>query len=200
VEPILSCSHLSQASVPAFQEVPRHLGRGSTTPQLELSKATGKQCKAMTKDGTAWAMPGGLCNFHVKGGGTAGGLPESAAGTKRVREELTAATWRVGGTQLRALLRDRRPEALPPTRTGQHFEAAVGSCRRVQPQPDPAPAAGCSRAFRTTPLCRSDAERGMIGGGVGAVCHQGASRRFGATGAGWISGEVCASVAKANPS
>jgi len=60
-----------------------------------------------------------------QGGRTASGLRESAAGAKRVRQEFIAATWRVGGTQLRALLRDRRYAALPPPRTGQHFKAAV---------------------------------------------------------------------------
>ena len=52
-----------------------------------------------------------------------------------VRQELTEAARRVGGTQLRALLRNRRHAALPSARTGQHFEAAVGSCGRVQPEP-----------------------------------------------------------------
>jgi transposase len=88
----------------------------------------------------------GATELARQGGRTAGGLRESEAGTKRIRQELTPATWRVGGTQLRTLLRDRRPEALPPTRPRQHFEAAVGSCRRVQPEPDSAPVTGCGYA------------------------------------------------------
>jgi len=71
---------------------------------------------------------------------------------RRVRSEygkrFIAATWRVGGTQLRTLLRNRRHAALPPPRTGQHFEAAVGSCWRLQPEPDPAPVTGCGYAAR----------------------------------------------------
>src|ERR1019366_1162293 len=47
-----------------------------------------------------------------------------------------------------ALLRDGRDAALPPTRTGQHLEAAVSSCRRVQPKPGPAQVAGCGHAAR----------------------------------------------------
>src|ERR1035441_7023207 len=31
---------------------------------------------------------------------------------------------------------------------GQHLEAAVGSCGRVQPESDPAPVAGCGHAAR----------------------------------------------------
>jgi hypothetical protein len=75
----------------------------------------------------------------------------------RVRPEFTAATWRVGKTQFRALLRDRRPAALPPTRTRQHSEATVGSCWRLQPGSDPAPTAGCGHAARAekplSPAC-----------------------------------------------
>ena len=39
---------------------------------------------------------------------TAGGVCQSATGTRQLRQELTAATRRDGGTQLRALLRDGR--------------------------------------------------------------------------------------------
>ena len=37
-------------------------------------------------------------------GGTAGGVPESAAGAKQIRQELTETAWRIGGAGLRALL------------------------------------------------------------------------------------------------
>src|SRR5664279_1158644 len=80
--------------------------------------------------------------------GTTGGLPEPAAGARRLRQELTAAARRVGGTQLRALLRHRRHEAHAPARTREHSEAAVGSCRRLQPEPNPAPVAGRGHAAR----------------------------------------------------
>jgi len=66
---------------------------------------------------------------------TAGGVCQSAAGTRQLRQELTAAARRDGGTQLRALLRDGRHAALPSAGTGEHSEAAVGACRRVQPEP-----------------------------------------------------------------
>ena len=67
-------------------------------------------------------------------------------GYEAVWQEFTAATWRVGGTQLRTLLRNRRHASLPSPRTGQHFEAAVDSCRSVQLELDPAPDAGCGPA------------------------------------------------------
>src|SRR5664280_1736678 len=78
--------------------------------------------------------------------GATRGLPEPAAGARRLRQELTAAARRVGGTQLRALLRHRGHEAHAPARTREHSEAAVGSCRRLQPEPNPAPVAGCGNA------------------------------------------------------
>src|ERR1019366_8763339 len=78
--------------------------------------------------------------------GTTGGVPEPAAGARRLRQELTAAARRVGGTQLCALLRHWRHEAHAPPRTREHSEAAVGSCRRLQPEPDPAPGAGRGNA------------------------------------------------------
>ncbi len=69
---------------------------------------------------------------------------------RRVRgnygKSLLQAARRVSGTQLRALLRHRRHEAHAPPRTREHSEAAVGACRRVQPQPHPAPVAGCGNA------------------------------------------------------
>src|SRR5450631_4903070 len=37
---------------------------------------------------------------------------------------------------------------MPPAGTGQHLEAAVGSCRCVQPEPDPAEVAGCGHTAR----------------------------------------------------
>jgi len=71
---------------------------------------------------------------------------------RRVRSEYGKSLLRRRGElverSFRALLRDRRPTALPLTRTGQHFEAAVGSCWRLQPEPDPAPAAGCGHTAR----------------------------------------------------
>jgi integrase len=50
--------------------------------------------------------------------------------------------------QLRALLRDGWDAALPSTGTGQHLEAAVSSCGRVQPEPGSAPVAGRGHAAR----------------------------------------------------
>src|ERR1019366_536965 len=76
------------------------------------------------------------------------GVCKPATSAGRVRQEFTAAARRVRRAQLRALLRDGRDAALPPPRTGQHLEAAVGSCRRVQPEPDSAPVAGCGHAAR----------------------------------------------------
>jgi len=70
------------------------------------------------------------------------------AGARQLRQELTQATRRIGGAQLCPLLRDRRPAALPPARTREHPEAAVGSRRRLQPEPDPAQAAGRGNAAR----------------------------------------------------
>jgi transposase len=79
----------------------------------------------------------------------ASGVREPAAGAGRVRQEFTQAARRAGRAQLRALLRDRWDATLPSARTRQHSEAAVGSCGRVQPEPDPAPVAGCGHATRT---------------------------------------------------
>src|ERR1035437_8070096 len=73
-------------------------------------------------------------------------LDATAAGAGRVPQELTAAARRVGRAQLRALLRDGRHAALPSARTRKYSEAAVGSCGRVQPELDPAQAAGCGYA------------------------------------------------------
>jgi hypothetical protein len=68
---------------------------------------------------------------------------------RRVRSEYgKSLLWRVGGTQLCALLRNRRPAALPSARTGQHFKATVGSCWRVQPGSHSAPPARCGHAAR----------------------------------------------------
>jgi hypothetical protein len=88
----------------------------------------------------------GAAELARQRGGTTDALREPAASTNRVRQELAAATRRAGGTQRRALLRHRRHAALSPARAGQHFEAAAGSCRRLQPEPDPAPVAGCGHA------------------------------------------------------
>ena len=71
-----------------------------------------------------------------------------AKGKRRVRQESTAAARRVRGAQLRALLRNRWYATLSPTGTRQHLEAAVGSCRRVQPEPDPAQVVGRGHAAR----------------------------------------------------
>src|SRR6266576_3054361 len=82
-------------------------------------------------------------------GRAASGVREPAAGAGRVRQEFTQAAGRVGRAQLRALLRDGRDAALPSARTQQHSEAAVGACGRVQPEPDPAQAAGRGHAAGT---------------------------------------------------
>ena len=79
-------------------------------------------------------------------GGATSGVCKPAAGSWRVRQESTAAARRIGGAQLRALLRDRRDAALPSARTGKYSEAAVSSCRRVQSKPDPAQTTGRGHA------------------------------------------------------
>ena len=88
----------------------------------------------------------GRRNWQGKAEEQQGGVPEPAAGARRLRQELAEATRRVGGTQLRALLRHRRHEAHAPARTREHSEAATDPCGRVQPEPDPAPVAGCGNA------------------------------------------------------
>ena len=88
----------------------------------------------------------GAAELGGQSGGAASGVCEPAAGAGRVRQEFTAAARRVGGAQLRALLRDGRDAALPSARTGKHFEAAIDPRRRVQSKPDPAPAAGRGHA------------------------------------------------------
>ena len=75
-----------------------------------------------------------------------GGVPESTAGARRLRQKLTAAARRTGGTQLCALLRDGRHEADKSTRTREYSEAATGPCGGVQLEPDPAASAGCGHA------------------------------------------------------
>src|ERR1019366_2861344 len=80
--------------------------------------------------------------------GATSGVCEPEAGAKRVRQEFTAAARRVGRAQIRALLRDGRDAALPSARARQYFEAAVSSCRRVQPEPDPSQIAGRGHAAR----------------------------------------------------
>ncbi len=91
----------------------------------------------------------GTAELGGQSGRTASGVREPAAGTGRIRQEFTAAAGRVGRAQLRALLRDGRHAALPSARKGKHSEATVRSCGRVQPEPDPAPVAGCGHATRT---------------------------------------------------
>jgi transposase len=61
-----------------------------------------------------------------------GGVPESTAGARRLRQKLTAAARRIGGTQLCALLRDGWHEAHASTRTREYSEAATGPCGGVQ--------------------------------------------------------------------
>src|ERR1019366_9870350 len=50
----------------------------------------------------------GAAELGGQSGGATSGVCELAAGTGRVRQEFTAAAGRVGGGQLRALLRDGR--------------------------------------------------------------------------------------------
>jgi transposase len=88
----------------------------------------------------------GTAELGGQRGRAASGVRQPAAGAGRVRQESTTAARRVGGAQLRALLRDGRHAALPSARTGKHSEAAVSSCRRVQSQPDPAPTARSGHA------------------------------------------------------
>src|SRR6202451_3961320 len=75
-----------------------------------------------------------------------GGIPEPTAGARRLRQKLTAAARRTGGTQLCTLLRDGRHEAHASTRTREYSEAATGPCGGVQLEPDPAAIAGCGHA------------------------------------------------------
>src|SRR5208282_6057688 len=88
----------------------------------------------------------GAAELGGQAGGATSGVCEPAAGAGRVQQEFTAAARRVGGAQLRALLRDGRHAALPSARTRKHSEAATGSCWRVQSQPDPAQIAGRGHA------------------------------------------------------
>ena len=76
----------------------------------------------------------------------AGGVCQSAAGTGQLRQELTAAARRDGGTQLRALLRDGRHAALPSAGTGEHSEAATDSRGSVQSESGDAQATGSGHA------------------------------------------------------
>src|SRR5713101_9303504 len=102
----------------------------------------------------------GAAELGGQSGGATSGVREPAAGAGRVRQEFTAAARRVGRAQLRALLRDGRDAALPSARTRQHSETAVGACGRVQPEPDPAPTAGCGHAAGTEkPLCQARGKR-----------------------------------------
>src|SRR5208282_832599 len=78
--------------------------------------------------------------------GATGGVPESATGARRLRQEFTAAARRTGGAQFCTLLRDGRHEAHASTRTREYSEAATGPCGGVQLEPDPAASAGCGHA------------------------------------------------------
>src|SRR5580693_6274127 len=78
--------------------------------------------------------------------GATGGIPESATGARRLRQEFVASARGTGGTQLCALLRDGRHEAHTSTRTREYSEAATGPCGGVQLEPDLAQSAGCGHA------------------------------------------------------
>ncbi len=90
----------------------------------------------------------GAAQLAGQGRATTGGVSESAAGARQLRQELTQTARRIGGAQLCPLLRDRRSATLPPARAREHSEAAVGPCRGVQPEPGPAQAAGRGHAAR----------------------------------------------------
>src|ERR1019366_6915597 len=90
----------------------------------------------------------GAAELGGQAGGATSGVREPAAGARRVRQESTVAARRVRRAQLRTLLRDGRHAALPSAGAGEHSEAAVGSCRRVQPELDPAQTAGRRYAAR----------------------------------------------------
>ena len=60
----------------------------------------------------------GAAEMDGQAGGTTSDVREPAAGARRARQEFTAAARRVGGAQLRGLLRDGRDTALPSARTG----------------------------------------------------------------------------------
>ena len=91
----------------------------------------------------------GRRDWQGRRGRAAGGVRESAAGAGRVRQDFTAAARRVGGAQLRALLRDGRDAALPSARAGEHSETAVGTRGSIQPESDSAKTAGSGYAART---------------------------------------------------
>src|SRR5450432_1176762 len=91
----------------------------------------------------------GPAELGGQSGGAARGVCEPAAGAGRVRQEFTPAARRVGGAQLRALLRDRRDAALPSAGPGRHSEAATDSCGRVQSEPGLAQVAGRGHAAGT---------------------------------------------------
>ena len=88
----------------------------------------------------------GAAELGGQTGGTASGVCEPATGAGRVRQEFIAAEVRIGGAQLRALLRDGRAAALPSARTGKHSEAATDPRGSVQSQPDPTRTVGRGHA------------------------------------------------------
>src|SRR4029077_18115833 len=75
-----------------------------------------------------------------------GGIPESMARARRLRQKLTAAARGTDGAQFCTLLRDGRHEAHASTRTREYSEAATGPCGGVQLEPDLAQSAGCGHA------------------------------------------------------
>ena len=92
--------------------------------------------------GAETATPKRSPQLAGQSGGTKGGVPESATGAGRVRQELTAPPGGVGGTQLCALLRHRRHAAHPSAWPREYSETAVDPRRCLQPKSDPAATVG----------------------------------------------------------
>jgi hypothetical protein len=90
----------------------------------------------------------GAAQLAGQGRATTGGVSESAAGARQLRQELTQTARRIGRAQLCPLLRDRRAATLPPARAREHSEAAVGPRWGLQSEPGPAQTAGRGHAAR----------------------------------------------------
>ena len=115
------------------QGLPQRRGLGASEELRSAHLHSGKE--------TSGSAPLGGQNRRATGG-----VPESTACARRLRQEFTAAARGTGGAQLCTLLRDGRHEAHASTRTREYSEASTGPCGGVQLEPDPAASAGCGHA------------------------------------------------------